>query len=240
MARPARRRDQRGAALILLLLLLGLAGAGLLMAAYGQRSNQLQRRQQTLTQLAEAREALLGFAAQYGRLPRPALSALDGQEAAQACSDGAACSGYLPWVTLGLPAGDAWGKLLRYSVAPAMTTSPVTAVLAVADRRLLGRDRRGAVVPQSGQEHCSVDTPCAAALLLSSGRNLGTSVYGIAQGNDGLANSDEQYNNNQGADFLSRAATDDPRAAGGEFDDLVLAVDVRRLYQRMNAAGMLK
>jgi prepilin-type N-terminal cleavage/methylation domain-containing protein len=73
---------------------------------------------QTQKQLDELREALLGFAIVNGRLPRPATSEADGKERAAACADARECTGYVPWVTLGLPKADLWGKLLGYSVAP--------------------------------------------------------------------------------------------------------------------------
>ena len=85
MPHPARR--QRGAALLLLLLLLGLGAAALLMGAFG-RPDPGPRERATLAALAGAREALLGYAARTGRLPRPAASALDGRESAPASCPG--------------------------------------------------------------------------------------------------------------------------------------------------------
>src|SRR5438067_1245368 len=73
---------------------------------------------QTQKQLEEIREALLGYAMVNGRLPRPALSETDGKERDNPCTDARECTGFIPWVTLGLPKADAWGKMIGYSVVP--------------------------------------------------------------------------------------------------------------------------
>ena len=70
---PAR---QRGAALLLLVAVLGLGAASLLIGAFGHDTGEAARQQRTLATLAQARDALLGFAVTHGRLPRPAASAL--------------------------------------------------------------------------------------------------------------------------------------------------------------------
>ena len=74
------RQRQRGAALLLLVAVLGLGAASLLINAFSRNTAEAERQQRTLATLAQAREALLGFAATNGRLPRPAASALDGRE----------------------------------------------------------------------------------------------------------------------------------------------------------------
>lgn len=221
-------------------MLLSMAAAALMMQLYGAPDNQAARQVATLRDMAGAREALLGFAAQHGRLPRPAISAVDGREGAD-CGNATPCSGFLPWTALGLPPGDRWNKLLRYSVAPALTVRPVTAALAVADRRILGRDLRGLLQITAGQAQCSVDHPCLAALLLSSGaRNLGTSIQGRPQGNSTTNNIDEQYNDHATNDFIQGRLQVSDTARSGEFDDLVLGLELQPLYQRMNASGMLQ
>ena len=236
MPHPARR--QRGAALLLLLLLLGLGAAALLMGAFG-RPDPGPRERATLAALAGAREALLGYAARTGRLPRPAASALDGRESARPCATGADCAGFLPWVTLGVDGTDSWGHLLRYSVAPDFTGATVPAAQALADKRVLTR-RGGALAPAAGQDGCTVASPCAAAVIFSSGaRRLGTAATGIAAADRGDDNADERRNDAAGSDFVGRAASE-AGAPGGAFDDLVLPLPAPLLYRRMGAAGTLR
>ena len=76
----------------------------------------------TRKSLAEAREALLGFAASNGRLPCPAPAttatgvAGAGIEARSGIGDCVSTVGVLPWATLGVPETDAWGRRYSYRV----------------------------------------------------------------------------------------------------------------------------
>lgn len=235
--RPAR---QRGAALLILLSVIGLGLATLLISALGKNSQQAARERRTLQILAQAKEALNGFATTYGRLPRPARSAVDGGERNEVCADDEACSGYLPWVTLGVSGVDAWGRLLRYSVTPSFTNAPVASLLAVATRTVRGRWPDGRLHYLAGQEHCSVDAQCLPYVLYSSGRkNFGTGADGIAQANAARGNIDEAANADAVSDFIARAPTEDPAQAGGEFDDLLDWTPLAQLYQRMRAGHNL-
>jgi len=230
---------QRGAALLILIMLLGLSMSGLLMHTFAA-TDQAPRERATLLTMAQAREALLGYAARTGRLPRPAASAVDGRESARACQSADDCTGFLPWVTLGVNGTDHWGNLLRYSVSPAFTNDHVNTVEAVADKTVLTR-RAGNLVYRAGQAACTVDDPCAPVILVSSGfRNLGVSARGIPRANTGRTNVDELQNNLASNNFVTRASTGAADAAGGEFDDLITWIPLRQLYQRMNAAGVLR
>lgn len=104
--------------LVVFALMLG----GLLMITGTQIATE--RTKNTQRMLAEARQALLGFAAVNGRLPCPAApnapagSAAAGVErapTATGCTGGQA--GVLPWATLGLPETDAWGRRISYRVS---------------------------------------------------------------------------------------------------------------------------
>ena len=79
------------------------------------------RHAETREQLADAREALLNFAAVSGHLPCPAPDA--GGLAAASCS-ATLNKGHLPWQTLGLISTDPWGQGLRYAVVGGFTASP--------------------------------------------------------------------------------------------------------------------
>lgn len=233
-------RRQRGAALLLIVALLGIGTATMLLSIFGGPQGQALKERHTLRALEQAKEALMGYAVLNGRLPRPATSALDGRENPAPCRSEDSCTGFIPWITLGIDATDSWGKLLRYSVSPDLTQAPVLEARAVASKRVLARRDHGAVFFRAGQAACQPGSQCAAAVILSSGKNdPGTSPLGIPLPGTALSNADEVQNNIASNNFFSRATETSPVADGGEFDDLVVWVALPKLYQRMNAAGVL-
>ncbi|GJI98713.1 hypothetical protein RugamoR57_54310 [Duganella caerulea] len=236
--RPVSR--QSGAALLLLVVMLGVGSAALLLHLFGGEHGEGARERQTQAMLGEAREALLGYAMTHGRLPRPAVSALDGTENPAACATAEDCNGFLPWVALGIGGSDGWGKRLRYSVTPAYTRAPVLQQYSVADKVVVSRDGQGRPFFRIGQAHCSTAAQCSPAVIFSSGKsNPATSVQGIAQLNPSLTNVDEQHNYADINAFVSRPPARDPALPGGEFDDLVVWLPLQTLYARMNIAGVL-
>jgi type II secretory pathway pseudopilin PulG len=245
MSRPARSRlrrfrRQHGAALLLLLMVAGVGAASLLISALSGGRMDVVRERRTLATMAQARDALIGYALTHGRLPRPARSATDGRETAQPCADEAACTGFLPWTELGVDGIDSWGKVLRYSVTPVYTRNPILVAEAVADKRVSRRNSDGTPYYLVGQAACSLAAQCAPAVILSSGRyNLGTSAQGVVQANGASGNIDELQNNNGSNNFVSRPASDDPQVAGGQFDDLVTWIPQKLFYLRLAAAGQL-
>lgn len=238
---PAPRvHRQRGAALLLLLAVAGVGAATVLVSALGGKRSDLARERRTLIQLSQANEALVGFALRHGRLPRPAVSATDGQENPRPCTSEQACTGFLPWVTLGIEGSDAWGKLLRYSVTPTFTEAPLLVSTAVATKRILDRDGKGRPYYAAGGADCTLVAQCIPAVVLSNGRRrLGTSLQGITLASESTSNVDEQHNNSAANDFMRRNASDNPADAGGEFDDLLTWLPLRPFYLRMAAAGRL-
>lgn len=233
--RPLLRR-QRGAALLLLLVVLGLGASSLLINVFSQPQGDLRRQALTRTALGEAREALLGYAVVHRRLPRPAVSAYDGRESGQPCADDAGCTGWLPWTTLGLKPGDGWNKLLRYSVSPEFANGSLDASVE-ATKTVLDRVDDGSIVYRVGSANCQVDDRCTPAVILSSGRHLGTSIDGIAQASAIADNLDEQANQDAVRDFMARATTDDPRALGGSFGNAVGWVPLQLIRQRIRATN---
>lgn len=228
--RPGR---QRGAGALLLLLMIALGGSMLLMKTFSNQRREAARERDTLATLALAREALLGYAALHGRLPRPAVSAGDGREAAE-CGNDAECTGFLPWVTLGVSGTDNWGKLLRYSVTPAFTSAPVDPNLVLADKRVVAR-QLNRLVYRVGATTCDGPIPCAPAVVMSQGRhNPGTSAAGTALVSDSNGNLDEVSNHRASNDFISRQSTSEPNAAGGEFDDLLVWVPLAQLKRQLS------
>lgn len=234
------RRRQRGAVLLILLTVVGLGAATLLIGALGKQRIEAARERRTLDALELASEALLGFAATNGRLPRPAAAALDGRENPAACDSEAACTGFLPWVTLGVAGSDSWGKLLRYSVTPALTMAPIQSVSAVATKTVRRRQPGGRWRYLGGQENCDVSAQCLPFVLYSNGKNnFGTSAAGVSQPNTARGNLDEAGNQAATVQFIDRAASDNATQPGGQFDDLLRWVPLRTLYFRMRAARNL-
>jgi type II secretory pathway pseudopilin PulG len=197
----------------IVLLVVGLMIGGLV----APLTSQLEQRRVTETQrvMDEAREALFGFALRNGYLPCPAISAIDGRED----RSGSVCNkrfGYLPWATLGVARLDGWGRVLAYSLTPAF-----------------GLD--GQIIPASDAN----DIP---AVILSFGRNGygATSDQNTRLLDAGIDNVDEKTNlNSEGVAFVTRPASTDPRAPGGEYDDLVLWISPNILFNRMVAAQKL-
>lgn len=236
-ARASGRRE-RGAALLLLLVMVGLGMASVLMSAASNWRRDDGKERRTLLALSQAQDALIGFAILHGRLPRPARSAVDGIEAAGPCRDDRECTGFLPWVTLGVDASDGWGHLLRYSASPAFTNAPVVFTEAVATKTI--RVRHGAdLVYFAGNASCKLSAQCVPAVVLSTGKeNFGVSVLGVAQANPSPFNPDERINATTSADFIRGPARSGGAAVdGGDFDDLLTWVPLLPLVNRINATS---
>ena len=235
--RPIKTR-QRGAALLMLLTVVALGAASLIIGAARPDALRRQRELRNVAAVGQAREALIGFALAHGRLPRPAGA--DGAEQASLCDSDAACSGLLPWRALGIEPGDAWGKLLRYSVTPVFTVSPVIRATSFGDKTVLTRDSHGAVIYVAGFPVCAPGTPCMVAVILSAGRdNAGTGVDGRAHANNSRTNIDEAANQIALNDFMQRPLTTDAGAAGGEFDDLLAFIAPAQLVDAMSRAKVM-
>jgi len=98
---------------------------------------------ETRKDLADIREALLGFAVINGRLPCPAdaKSVSGAAGAGEEVPVGGPClndSGVVPWVTLGVPETDAWGQRYSYRVTPAFAQRQSSPARAVFDLRTPG------------------------------------------------------------------------------------------------------
>lgn len=223
-----RNAKQHGAVLLTLLLIAVVAAAAVLLSAFSASGVVREREQRTHSLLAQASEALIGYAATHGRLPRPSQAADDdGRERPASCVTDADCTGTLPWQALGLPAHDSWGHLLHYSVTPAYTVAPLARTAAIASKRVLSRDANGAPFFVLGQEACTLAAQCAPAVIFSRG------------GSDTPGSPDEASNLSATADFMQRPRNTESNARGGAFDDLLVAVPLHTLYERMAAAKTL-
>jgi prepilin-type N-terminal cleavage/methylation domain-containing protein len=191
---------------------------------------QIVERQSTETRrtLESARVALVGYAlrqpGQAGPLPCPDLRKhasehLDGLEDRQADGSCTTLIGNLPWKTLGLAEGDAWGNHLSYAVSTDWTLAGNS--LSQAETQLLICSNANCDKPQA-----------AAAVVISHGRN-GFGASNVNQGeNLPPKSADEKENANADQRFIMHP----PRAAdrpGGEFDDLVLPVSADWLRGRL-------
>lgn len=114
------RRNQSGAAVLVLLVVIIMGSAFLLVSKLNKGVNMRTNQSQDIAALATARDALIGASVlstvQPGRLPCPDLTN-DGVSAA-ACPTAATQIGHLPWQTLGLgDLRDSSGERLWYAVA---------------------------------------------------------------------------------------------------------------------------
>lgn len=126
-------KRQNGTALLLLLIVLGAVGAFFALKALN--SGQAQRDQATAQTLAQAKEALIGFAATYrdqhanqvfGFLPCPDTDN-NGIINAPCGAVDVSATGRLPWSTLRLPAlRDSSGECLWYAVSGTAKDNPPT------------------------------------------------------------------------------------------------------------------
>lgn len=193
---------------------------------------------ETQQQINEIREALIGFAVANGRLPRPATSLADGAENPVACANDAACTGFIPWTTLGVKKTDAWRKLIRYSVTPAYANAAF-ALGAVGSKKVQTRDTAGNLSYLIGSANaCSAASPCAPAVIYSAGKNnWGTNEDGTAFADSSANNADEDANEVATSVFFFRSPSIVP--TGGEFDDIVVWISPYILMNRMILAGKL-
>lgn len=103
---------QRGAALIVLMVVFILGSAYFLMGRLNVMSDAMKQNHETVDRLNQIREALLGYAVANGRLPCPDTKATpNGVQNGPACNG---AEGVIPWVDLGIPSQDAWGRYIRY------------------------------------------------------------------------------------------------------------------------------
>lgn len=129
------RKRQHGSAILIILTLIGIGAAFLLVSALNKSNQQLDRDKITTAALAQAKEALVGFAATYrdthantvfGFLPCPDTNN-DGIAEPSCGAADVSVIGRLPWRTLGLPAlRDSGGECLWYAISGRGKDNPKT------------------------------------------------------------------------------------------------------------------
>ncbi|SHN39874.1 prepilin-type N-terminal cleavage/methylation domain-containing protein [Duganella sacchari] len=229
-------RRQAGFTLVeiaIVLLIVGLLIGGMI----APLSSQMEQRRisDTRRTMDEAREALFGYALRNGYLPCPAISSSNGLED----RTGNVCNkryGYLPWAALGIGRLDGWNHLMGYTVTPAFADSGVLFTLKTP------RDITIATRAANGQLTAATDINDIPAAIISFGRNGygATSDQNSIIADSGAGNIDEKTNlQSSGNALIARDVSDDPRAPGGAFDDMVLWISPNILYNRMVAAQRL-
>ncbi len=179
----------------------------------------------------DIKDALVGFGMRNGYLPCPAVSYANGNEdrTLGVCNKR---SGFIPWVTLGLPKLDSWGHLYGYSVTPAYSiASPTIGLSTATDILVRTRDTNGVLVDLS-------PTP---AVIISFGRD-GTFGYandGVQVANKSATNADEQMNGAATTIFISRDRALSSGAPGGEFDDAVTWISPYQYIEKQVSVGNL-
>jgi len=200
--------------------------------------------------LAEAREALLGFAMANDRLPCPAAAA----NGVESPPGGGACTnphnGFLPAATLGLSPVDAQGHSLdgwsgdpinrvRYAVSTAngnaFTTQngmKTTGMTTLAPDLRICNTGVGMVNPGNpATADCAANTAVATdavAVVYSLGKNAGTGGAGV----------EENHNPNPQSTLAADRAFVNA-AQGSAFDDQLLWLSKNVLFNRMVGAGRL-
>ena len=207
---------------------------------------------ETADLLAAANDAVVGFAANHGRLPCPDRIGSDGTEDCNlAAQDTDHAWGDLPSTTLGVIGFDAWGNRFRYSVYPQLTVDGrrfadigAAAQLSVRCSSLVAATGAPGHIPGC---HNAAGAPMnlttgASFLVISSGTNSFGAVSASGTAFPAPTSPDEIDNHpGLGADaatrsqFVSRIRTDIGTPAG-EFDDVLVWMSVSQLMARMQQA----
>jgi len=220
--------EQRGFSLAEMAIVLVIAGI-LMASGLGALSSQMsnQRIKETKQMLERANEALLGYALSHNRLPCPADNA--GVELVRnGAGDCPQSSGNLPWLDLGLPEFDAWGRRLQYRVTPVFArktascgdlatpnSAPCFSLQSSGDNTVKSASRRNGVAVTATN---LISTVPAVAIVFSEGPS------------GGGAGADEQENRNGDAQFVQDTPDDD-------FDDILVWLPTATLLYRLSAAG---
>jgi type II secretory pathway pseudopilin PulG len=243
--------SQRGAALLILLMILVVGIMAVLLKGLNKRSSQMQQNAAAISQLAEVKEALYGFAQVNGRLPCPAIPNSIPPGAESPVGGGISCTrqhGFVPSATLGLKGAvnadglllDPWGNPLRYSVTNTAGTWDFTRtgrMKAVGIAALIPDLR---VCREAACTNVIVNNITAVALSMGKNwatftsadelANAGEGGYSVTGGPSGITYRIAANNNK---DFVS---TDFSEA---NFDDIITLIYPNDLYKKMQDAGQL-
>lgn len=234
MRPPQLPRHHQGFTLVelaIVLVIIALLTSGLLMGITAQRASA--ENSDAQRQLDNIREALIGFAMANGRLPCPANPALTSADATVGTEDrpdtSSACNrtfGVLPWVTLGLPEIDPWGRRFTYFASSSFSGPVPVGTLASFTLSTLGN----ANIKDSAVAAANIASNVP-AVVVSHGNN-GAGAWQPNGSKIGVTSVDEVENANSTLTFVSRTP-------GNDFDDLMTWVAPGILMAKMVAAGRL-
>ena len=233
MIYPDKKNDERGFSLVemaIVLVILGALLGGILMPLASQRD--INNRRATETQLNEIRNALIGFAQLYSRLPCPTDIDSDGIELGPP-GDCTVDNGFVPYATLGIQGNvnldneqlvDTWQMPIRYRLSNVNSWEYAKNIYLDS--------------PPPDFQICS-DDACAlnniiaqrvVAVIFSTGKNFAD--------NPAPTSPDEALNINGVANFVSRTPTE-TLAGGEEFDDILVWIPHPLLIYELSKAGQL-
>lgn len=191
-------------------------------------ANQIEQRRyaETEKQLAEIKEALIGFALANKRLPCPGDA--EGKEITTASCDGEYV-GELPSATLNVPMRDPWGRRFVYAVSNNLISWPFPQGMATVPGLSVNGEKQTTLASN------------VAAVVLSHGKN-GLGATGLAAP---ATTTDEAENDDDDTTFVARTRTDaragcsDASSSGSlcEFDDAVIWISPFVLFNRMAEVG---
>ncbi len=218
-----RNANQTGFTLIemaIVLVIIGLLLAGLIAPLGVQRD--LRDYAETRTELAELREALIGFALSHSALSGnpylPCPAAIGGNGVEQ--RSGGVCQilvgGEIPWATLGLGQRDSWNNTYLYKVTALYANSNVGFTLTPSGDNNI-KSTAGAVT------NIASNIP---AVIVSKGKNGASASISL----------DEIENDNNDTNFVSHEQID---VAANTFDDILVWLPDTILVNRMVSAGLL-
>lgn len=237
-------RPQQGFTLVeiaMVLMIVGLLLGGMLVPLSAQMEQQ--KVSATEKMLAEAREALIGYAVVNGQLPCPADPTIATGQANAGIARTPPCTnanstGVLPWATLGIGETDAWGNRFTYRVSSDFTDAvgttfgctptitPTQATFALCSSGSLT-----VLSAASGGTNVAIGIP---AVIVSHGKNGAGAHTQQGTQQPGSSNADELENSDGSADsnYVNHTATPD-------YDDLTSWISNNILLNRMVAAGKL-
>jgi type II secretion system protein G len=165
--------------------------------------------------LAEIKEALLGYAAVNGTLPCPDTNGDGIVDGCLNTNATATTGGNLPWSTLGLKSQDPWGQAYQYRVNNAFTTTFNLSTVG------------------SGAGIIKICTDNTCAVTESSNVPLIVFSYGKNGSTQPPISLDEKENANLDGVFVNHDFVQ------GGFDDVLMWISINVLMNRMVAVGKL-
>jgi type II secretory pathway pseudopilin PulG len=261
-------RSARGftlAELAIAFLVISLLLGGMLMTLSAQ--NQTRQLAETQRTMENARDALLGFAVRFGRLPCPAVDGTTGEESRRDAANAFTCTvcavaapyceGMLPAISLGIGPTDrqgylidAWGNRVRYAVTNWSFSGTNVANCppnGTKDYKVCPAFTTGNAIASLGMTNAPLFAGAPMLRICDVAACSGTNFYapavvwspGRSHPTLGAVSADELENLGVTAGTFVMHEERDPGHALGQFDDLVIWLSPSVLYSRLVSAGAL-